>query len=303
MIKVIVIVGPTGVGKSDFSIGLAKALNGEIISGDSVQIYKGFDIGSGKITNEEMDGIKHYGIDILDSKERYSVKEFQKYVRDKIKEISDRKKTVIIVGGTGLYIKACLYDYEFKDEEIDKSVFEKYNAMTNEELMDYLKKIDSSEATKIHVNNRKRLIRACIIYDTHKVSKGDVIKSQKHQLLYDAYIVGCTMDRELLYDRINKRVLKMIDDGLEKEVRSLTSCGVSFDDQAMSAIGYKEWKDYLNDQEELEEIVNKIQSNSRKFARRQYTFFNNQLDVNWINMNDDNEKIKIVDSLKEFLNG
>lgn len=246
MKKVLVIVGPTGVGKTDFSIELAQRFDAEIISGDSIQVFKHMDIGSGKIKKEEMKGIVHHGIDILSLKEKYSVADFQKQARDAIEDITSRKKVAMIVGGTGLYIKACLYDYEFESqEEVDEEKLKELEALSNEELHKKLQDIDPSQADKIHVNNRQRLIRACLIYEMHKITKTEQIEKQEHKLLYDALIIGCTMEREQLYQRINTRVSGMIEEGLKEEVEGLLEKGVSFDDHAMQGIGYREWKAYL----------------------------------------------------------
>lgn len=287
MNKVLIIVGPTGVGKTEFSLDLAKKYNSSIISGDSIQVYKGLDIGSAKIKDTK--GIIHHGIDILDNKDKYSVADFQKLVRN----IIENNSFSMIVGGTGFYIKACIYDYEFNEENTDYSIYEEYNDKSNEELYELLKEVDIESTEKIHVNNRKRIIRALII-NRQGVSKSDLEKSQKHELIYDVFIVGCTMPREIIYERINQRVLMMIDDGLENEVKSLLNSGVTFDDLSMQGIGYKEWKDYFSGDIDINEVIRLIQRNSRNFAKRQYTWFNNQMDVNWVNMLDEKE----IDDLK-----
>ena len=201
MQKVLVITGPTAVGKSDFGISVAKELDGEIISGDSVQIYRGLDIGSGKITKEEMQGIRHYLIDTKDPFEDYSVAEFQKEARFLIDKIAADNRLPIIVGGTGLYIKAVLYDYEFNEEVIKD---EEYDDLSNEEIYEILKKVDPKCLDKIHINNRKRLIRALNIY--HKTNRGiSAIKdAQKHEMIYDALIISLSTSREELYQRIDK---------------------------------------------------------------------------------------------------
>ena len=242
MKKVLIIVGPTGVGKTDLSIELAKRFNAEIISGDSVQIYKGLDIGSAKITEEEKQGIKHYGIDELSFLDNYSVYDFQKMSRFNIEEICKKNKLPMIVGGTGLYIKSCIYDYEFVMHEPVE--FLDMDDKTNEELYEELKKLDEFSANKIHINNRKRIIRALTLCRLG-TSKTENENNQQHKLIYDAFIVGCTVDRALLYERINNRVLKMIDSGLEQEIKGLLENGLTFENQSMQAIGYKECKDYF----------------------------------------------------------
>ena len=296
MNKVLIIVGPTGVGKTEFSLGLAKKYNTSIISGDSIQVYKDLDIGSAKIKDTQ--GVIHYGIDILDNKDKYSVADFQKLARN----IIENNDLSMIVGGTGFYIKACIYDYEFNEEDTDYSIYEEYNDKSNGELYELLKEVDIESTEKIHVNNRKRIIRALII-NRQGISKSELEKSQKHELIYDVFIVGCTMPRDKLYERINQRVLMMIDDGLENEVKSLLDSGVTFDDLSMQGIGYKEWKDYFSGDIDINEVIRLIQRNSRNFAKRQYTWFNNQMDVNWVNMLDEEEinnlKIRIDKWIKD----
>lgn len=291
MQKVLAIVGPTAVGKSAIGIEIAKRLNGEIISGDSVQIYRGFNIGSAKIKEEEMDGIVHHLIDIKDPKDRYSVKEFQKLARLKIEEIINRGKLPIIVGGTGLYIKACLYDYVFQDEEEEDNPFDD---LSNEELYNRLLEVDPKCLEKIHVNNRKRLVRAYNVVLKHgKMS--EFIDSQEHKMIYDALIVGLTMEKELLYKRCDERVLKMVEEGLIAEVESLIKGGSSFDDQAMQAIGYKEWQAYFDKKASLKEVITKIQLNTRHFVKRQYTWFNRQTPIIWKDNHDFNGILKEVE--------
>ena len=222
MKKVIVIVGPTAVGKSDFAIELAKKINGEIISGDSIQVYQGLDIGSGKVTQEEMDGVPHHLIDIYTTKQSYTVADFQ----SKARELID---PMIICGGTGLYIKACLYDYQFSDESgagIDIDL-ENY---TNEELYQQLLELDPKQSEKIHPNNRQRLLRSLTIARRSPKVQSEMIADQQHRMLYDARIIGCTMPRDQLYARINERVEKMFEAGLQKEIENLLEQGVSFQD-------------------------------------------------------------------------
>ena len=297
MKKVLVIVGPTAVGKTDLSLHLAKQFNGEIISGDSIQIYKGFDIGSGKI--KDMQGIKHYAIDCLDPHDNYSVFDFQKLSRKYIDEISQRNHLPMIVGGTGLYIKASLYDYEFS---LDKQEKGDYSAFSNQELYDKLMEIDSVSAQKIHINNRIRLERALDIAANGEVKSAKEAK-QQHHLLYDALIIGCTMDRTILYERINQRVLMMAKEGLKEEVTNLLANGATFDDQPMKGIGYRQWQDYFVNKKSEEEVIGEIQKCSRNFAKRQYTWFNNQLNVHWVNMLDDKAINDMYILIKEWLDG
>ena len=297
MKKVIAIVGPTASGKTSFSIKLAKEIGAEIISGDSVQVYKGLDIGSGKIKEKEKEGIKHYLIDILSPKDSYSVATFQKMARE---IIDNSDKPIIICGGTGLYLKACLYDYEFNEEE-GPSTDPELDKLDNDTLFNLLKEKDPLQAEKIHPNNRKRVMRALTIHARNEKRKSDIIDEQSHELVYDAAVVGCTMDREVLYERINNRVLEMIEEGLEEEVKGLIDEGVNFLDQSMQAIGYKEWRSYLEGAMTREEVIEEIQRHSRQFAKRQYTWFNNQMNVNWFNPMDDSEVKEMIESIKRWL--
>jgi len=297
MKKVLVIVGPTAVGKSDFAILCAKLFNGEIISGDSIQVYKGFDIGSGKVKQNEMQGIVHHNLDIKEENGTYSTYEFQQRSRKLIDEINSRNKLPIIAGGTGLYIKSTLYDYDFKEqEEIDYS---KYDAMSNQELINQLKVKDPKSLEVIHPNNRKRLVRALAFYDVSGQAKSENIANQKKEMLYDAMIIGCTLKRQELYDNINLRVEKMFEAGLEDEVENLAN-KVGFKAQAMQGIGYREFKGYFDGDIDIDTCKKLIQKNSRNFAKRQYTFFKNQLVVNWVDMASD--KDIAIEKIKGWLN-
>ena len=279
---VLCIVGPTAVGKTKMSIELAKQLNGEIISGDSMQIYRGMDIGTAKATMDERQGIPHHLIDEKNPDEPYSVAAFQQTVRAKIEEIKSRGKLPIIVGGTGLYIKSVLYDYEFAGESESKEVDEaKYGHLSNEELHAKLATIDEAGAKDIHPNNRKRVIRALEIYETSGVKKSEMIEKQEHKMIYDACLIGLTDDRTVLYDRINKRVDVMYETGLVEEVKALFDQGIPAESQSIRAIGYKELYDYFKGFISLEESKELIKRNSRRYAKRQYTWFNNQMDVTW----------------------
>ena len=277
--KVIVIVGPTGVGKTKLSIELAKKLNGEIINADSTIIYKHLDIATAKPTKEERQNIKHHLIDIKELTEDYSVFDYQKDCRKKIDEILKREKTPIIVGGTGLYIKASLYDYKFEKNEIHND----YEKFSNEQLYKMLKEIDSK--TIIHQNNRKRVIRALQYYDSTKEAFSD--KEITDKLLYDTVIIGLTTSRETLYERINNRVDQMMKEGLLNEAKTIYDFNIR-SKSIMTPIGYKELFPYFERQEKLENCIEKIKQNSRRYAKRQYTWFKNQLKVNWIEVDFDN---------------
>lgn len=285
MNNMIVIVGPTGVGKTKLSIELAKMLDGEIINGDSVAIYRGLDIGSAKPLDEERCGVLHHLIDIRDVWEDYSVFDYQRDVRRLINDITARGKRVIIVGGTGLYIKAALYDYKFSKME-SSSDFSNY---TNQELYD---KIASFNIPfDVHINNRQRLVRLL-----NKLENGEEFSQNKDDLLYPAVFIGLTTNRDKLYERINKRADLMMENGLLDEVMNLKKY---YPESRIlnSAIGYKEFGKYFKDDEELdlESIVFNIKQDSRRFAKRQYTFFNHQFNVKWYDVDFDDFSKTITD--------
>ena len=292
MTRVIVVIGPTSVGKTKMGVELAKAMNGEVISGDSMQIYKGMDIGTAKVTEQEMSGIVHHCINILEPTDEYSVKDFQDAVRFQIDDITRRGKLPIIVGGTGLYIKAALYDYEFSETKDNHEIFrDKYKDYDNEQLYQHLINIDEKSALELHPHNRQRVLRAIEIYEETGQKKSDIEALQQHVCLYDAYFVGLTLERELLYSRINQRVDAMKEQGLEKEVTDLYHRGLERSYQSMKAIGYKEWFDYFEGIIDKETVYENIKKHSRQYAKRQYTWFKNQFDVHWYNVQiDDFEK-------------
>ncbi len=300
MKKVLVVQGPTAVGKSAVGVALAKKFNGEIISGDSIQVYRGLSIGSGKITVDEMDGVTHYGIDIKDPKEAYSVADFQRDGRQLIDDISEKGMIPIIVGGTGLYVKACLYDYRFSKEEVMDTRL--YDAMSKEERYELLTQRDSEAASKIHPNNERRVIRALVMMDQQQCQKSD-IEQQNSGCLYDILVIGCHRERKLVYELISKRVDKMVEHGLEAEIKQLLDDGVTFDDQSMQGIGYKEWKPYFNGDCCVAEVVEAIKRNSRRYVKRQMTWLNHQIPVTWFDMEDDNWLKLMEKTVQEWLYG
>lgn len=271
MSKIIVITGPTAVGKTKLSIELAKKYNGEIINADAVQVYKGLDIGSAKVTEEEKENIPHHLFDIKDVNEEYTIYHYQKDCRKKIKEILDRGNTAILVGGTGLYIKAALYDYKLTEEKETNT----YNNLTTEELYNELLELDKDIV--IDKNNRRRLIRAINYY---KENNKSINNNVTNKLLYDCIFIGLTTDRKVLYDKINTRVDIMMKEGLLNEVKDFYEKGIRTK-PLLNAIGYREIYSYFDGNISLEEAVNKIKQNSRHYAKRQYTFFNHQLPVVW----------------------
>ena len=301
MTRVIVVIGPTSVGKTKMGVELAKAMNGEVISGDSMQIYKGMDIGTAKVTEQEMSGIVHHCINILEPTDEYSVKDFQDAVRFQIDDITRRGKLPIIVGGTGLYIKAALYDYEFSETKDNHEIFrDKYKDYDNEQLYQHLINIDEKSALELHPHNRQRVLRAIEIYEETGQKKSDIEALQQHVCLYDAYFVGLTIERELLYNRINQRVDAMKEQGLEKEATDLYYQGLERSNQRMKAIGYKEWFDYFEGIIDKETVYENIKKHSRQYAKRQYTWFKNQFDVHWYNVQIDNFEKTVHDVLKDI---
>lgn len=291
MNKVIAIVGPTGVGKTKLSIILAKHLNGEIINADSTQVYKGLDIATAKVTEEEKENIVHHLFDIKNINEDYTVYDYQLDSRKIIDDIIKRGKTPILVGGTGLYVKACLYDYKFEEENIKYD----YSNYTDLELYDMLIKIDPN--TLIHKNNRKRIERALSYYNSTGKLLSDKEKSNKK--IYDSYIIGLTTDREKLYNIINSRVDKMVKMGLIEEAKKIYDSNIRTK-AVLTPIGYKELFPYFEKIDTLENCLEKIKQNSRRYAKRQYTFFNNQMDVNWFNVNFDDFN-KTVSEIEKIL--
>lgn len=297
MEKVIVVIGPTSVGKTKMGVALAKKLNGEVISGDSMQIYKHMDIGTAKATKEEMEGVVHHCLDFLNPQDNYSVHDFQKTVRKKITEITQRHHVPIIVGGTGLYIKAALYDYHFEETEDNHDLIrEKYQDYDDLQLYDYLLSIDEESAKILHPHNRRRVLRAIEIYENTGRKKSEMINEQQHVCLYETYFVGLTLPRDILYERINKRVDMMKENGLKEEVFDLYKQGLNREHQSMKAIGYKEWFDYFDMQIDEETVYDNIKKHSRQYAKRQYTWFKNQFDVHWytVNLDDFDETIQQV---------
>lgn len=290
MKKVIVIVGPTAVGKSSLSLYLAKKLNSPIISGDSVQIYKKLNIGSGKVGQDVLKEIKHYLIDIKDYEEDYSVSDFQKEVRS----LLDKIDIPLIVGGTGLYIKAALSNYDFSNKKRSIDFEKQYENLSNEELYQVLLQLDPLQANIIHPNNRKRVLRAIeCANDDHKISSNQ----DKDNYLYDAYVIFLDMERKQLYEKIDKRVDMMFEEGLLDEVKSLyTKYGY-----LKRAIGYQEFEDYFKGLISLDEVKAKIKLNSHHLAKRQYTWFKHQMQAHFYNVLEPNYQEKIYQDVLTFL--
>ncbi len=283
--KIIVIVGPTAVGKTKLSIELAKKYNGEVINGDSTQVYKELNIATAKVTKEEMENIKHHLLDIRELEEPYTVYDFKKDAQKLIEKIKNDGKTPIIVGGTGLYITSLLYDYQFEEEKSVKV----------EPDYDLLLKLDPE--TKIHKNNKKRIERYLSYYKStgKKLNEKELSKEMK----YDAIVIGLTTDRSILYDRINKRVDNMIDNGLLKEAKYIYDLNIR-SKAVMTPIGYKELFKYFDNEITLEEAIERIKQNSRHYAKRQYTWFNNKMNVKWFDVDFENFD-NTVKNIEEYI--
>ena len=286
MSRVIVITGPTAVGKTKLSIELAKKLNGEIINADAMQVYKGLNIGTAKVTEKEKENIPHHLFDIKEVEEEYSIYNYQKDCRKVIDNILRRNKTPILVGGTGLYIKAVLYDYKLSEEKTNNT----YDNLKTEEIYKELLKLDKD--INIDKNNRRRLIRALNYYKENNTS---ISNNKTNKLLYDTIFIGLTTDREILYEKINQRVDNMIENGLLEEVKYYYDKNIKTK-PLINGIGYKELYNYFDGLCSKEEAVEKIKQNSRHYAKRQYTFLNHQLNVVWFetdynNFNNTIEKV------------
>ena len=270
---ILVIVGPTGVGKTKLSVELAKRFNAEIINADSMQVYKELNIGTAKVKEEEKEGIPHHLFDIVNPSDLYTVYDYQKDCRKKIDELQKNNKNIILVGGTGLYIKAALYDYRFEEETVKND----YEALSNDELLKRIKTSDKD--IKIDENNRRRLIRAL-----EKIDNNSEFTSNNNIKMYSFITIGLTTERDNLYEIINKRVDTMINEGLLNEVKSLYDRKIT-GKAINTGIGYKELYSYFKGDISLDEAIDDIKKNSRHYAKRQYTFFNNQMDVKWFNTN------------------
>lgn len=303
----IILTGPTAVGKTKASIGLAKAIGGEIISADSMQVYRQMDIGSAKITKEEMDGITHHLIDVLEPEEEFHVVRFQQMAKAAMEEIYSRGKIPIVVGGTGFYIQALLYDIDFTENEGDTVYRRKLETLAKEKGAEYLHAqlaaVDPKSAQEIHANNVKRVIRALEFYEQtgEKISEHNERERQKESPYQFCYFV-LNDRRECLYDRIDKRVDQMVENGLVEEVRALKERGCTKKMVSMQGLGYKEIFAYLEGDCSLEEAVYIIKRDTRHFAKRQLTWFKRERDVIWIQKDAlDYDDEKILQNLLEVI--
>ena len=291
--KVIVICGPTASGKTALSIELAKRINGEIISSDSMQIYKDMDIGTAKPTKEETQGIKHYLIDCVSPDERYSVANFKKDAKAAIKEIVQKGKTPIVVGGTGLYVDSLIYEIDYNDIEIDEQYRNQLEDIAKNDGLDKLyeeaKKIDPEAISKISENDQKRIIRVLEIYHSTGKTKTEQEAMSRKEPEYDYKVFALNWERDILYERINKRVDIMIEQGLIEEVKNIKEKYNKFP-TAMQGLGYKEVVDYLDGKYSKEEMIEKIKMETRRYAKRQLTWFRKNKQTIWLDGKEDIQK-------------
>lgn len=297
-IPLIILTGPTAVGKTDLSIKLSKSLNAEIISADSMQIYKYMDIGSAKVTKEEMDGVVHYMIDEVTPDVPFSVSEFQSRSEKYIEEINKKGKNVLITGGTGLYLNSLIYNMDFAKSNANNEIREKLEQELAENGIDYmhekLRSLDEEAANRIHKNNTKRVIRAIEVCMSGQ-KMNDFSKDLRYNEKYKPIIIVLNRDREVLYQRINKRVDIMLENGLLDEVKKLLEMGYTKDMISMQGIGYKEMIKYLDGEYTYDEAVEIIKRDSRRYAKRQLTWFKRYQDAKWFDL----DKYQDVEILKE----
>ncbi len=305
----IILTGPTAVGKTSLSVRLAKMFDGEIISADSMQVYKYMDIGSAKITEEEMDGVPHHLISVLEPSEEFNVVMFKQMAEEALKGIYERKHLPIVTGGTGFYIQALLYDIDFTEQEADEELRSRLHDFADDKgpsaLHDILNEIDPASARAIHPNNIKRVIRAIEYYEKtgEKISEHNVAERAKGSPYSFCYFV-LNDDRSAIYERIDERVDRMMEEGLVEEVKKLKDMGCTRDMVSMQGLGYKEILDYLNGECTLEDAVDIIKRDTRHFAKRQITWFKREKDVIWLDLQDfDNDQDKVLEYMSEIIRG
>ena len=305
--KLIILAGPTASGKTSVSIDLAKRLGGEIISADSMQVYKYMDVGTAKISVEEMQGVKHHLIDVLDPKEDFNIVKFQNMVKCSIEEIVKNGHIPILVGGTGFYIQSVIYDIDFNNEDdnssVRKKLEEEYDACGADFMHEKLKKIDIVSAQTIHKNNKKRIIRAIeyFLINNEPISSHNEVQREKKSP-YDYRFFVLNPPRDILYERINKRVDIMLENGLVDEVKKLREMGLSTANISMQGIGYKEIIEYLDGEVSLETAIENIKQNTRHMAKRQVTWFKREKDVIYVDPFSFESNDKIVDYMIEKIN-
>ena len=302
--RIIAVAGPTAAGKTEFAIKIAKALDGEVVSCDSMQLYKYMDIGSAKPTREQMAEVPHHLVDMIDPREEFSVAKYQKLAKEAIADIFSRGKTPVICGGTGLYLESLIYDLDFASEPGDPEIREKYYRIAEEEgpeaLYALLMEKDPDSAERIHPNNIKRVVRALEAAESGNPIE-DINTAPEKTKDYDADLIGIMRDREELYDRINRRVDMLMEQGLFDEVKGLVEMGLTFDDISMKGIGYKELIGHLNNEYDLGEAVRLIKRNTRHFAKRQMTWFKRYEDMRWFNVSEYESDRECLEDILKWL--
>ncbi|MFF2014961.1 tRNA (adenosine(37)-N6)-dimethylallyltransferase MiaA [Paenibacillus sp. NPDC058177] len=303
--KVLVLLGPTAVGKTKLSLAIAKAYGAEIISGDSMQVYRGMDIGTAKISQTEMEGIPHHLIDIHDPKDAYSTAEFQEQGRRLIDEISSRGKLPFIVGGTGLYIESLCYGFRFSEAVADEAFRKEQEDYADEygalALHARLAAVDPVSAERLHPNDRRRIIRALEVFHQTNITQSDSLAGQKKESPYDLCLVGLTMDRKILYKRIEDRIDAMLADGLISEVQGLLDQGYDRSLVSMQGLGYKEIAAYLAGELTIDEAVALLKRDTRRFAKRQMSWFRHMKDIQWIDVDVEPSFDEQIEKLNEFI--
>ncbi len=302
--QIIIIAGPTAVGKTEYAIEIAKAIDGEIVSADSMQLYKYMDIGSAKPSKEELAQVKHYLVDQIDPREKFSVAQYQQLAKAAIGEIFDRGMTPVISGGTGLYINSLMYEMDFAAAPSDESLRRNLEKLAKERGSEYLHsklaELDADAATRIHPNNVKKVIRAI-----EAAQNGNRVKSFENATVpvsdYDVLLAGLTRDREELYSRINQRVDILIESGLVNEVSSLMQMGLGYDDISMKGIGYKEIIGSLEGKYPLNEAIDLIKKNTRHYAKRQLTWLRRYKNIKWFNLSSYEDKTSAMGDILKWL--
>lgn len=302
--QIIIIAGPTAVGKTEYAIAAAKAINGEIVSADSMQLYKYMDIGSAKPSKEELSQVKHYLVDQIDPREKFSVAQYRQLAKSAIREIFDKGKTPVISGGTGLYINSLMYKMDFAAKPSDEAFRKNLEAIAARNGREYLHarlaELDSDAAARIHPNNVKKVIRAI-----EAAQNGSRVRSFDKASVpvsdYDVLLAGLTRDRDELYERINRRVDILIANGLEAEVSSLMQMGLGYDDISMKGIGYKEIIGSLEGKYSMDEAIELIKKNTRHYAKRQLTWLRRYDDIKWFNLSSYEDKQKALGDILKWL--
>lgn len=294
--KLLVLVGPTAVGKTALSLALAKRFGCEIISGDSMQVYRGMDIGTAKATPEERQGVPHHLIDILEPEEAFSVSDFQLLTRSTVRQVQDRGRLPFLVGGTGLYVESVCYNYEFSEAVSDEAYRKEMQRVAEQEgnayLHHQLAAIDPQSASRLHPNDVRRVIRALEVYKLTGRTMSEQLSRQDKRPVYDLCLIGLTMDRAILYKRIEERVDLMMREGLLAEVESLIQRGLPRQSVALQALGYKEFLDYFTGNCSLEDAVARLKQDTRRFAKRQLSWFRHMKDIHWVDVTDEQKKVQ-----------